>query len=69
MLDYKFSIKKIIVICIKLALLALLVYAFQNLSIIAYIIGAVVISVIVDLVAQFDKKIIKMSQKTNVKRK
>lgn len=68
MLDYKFSIKKIIMICIKLALIILFVYRFPNLSIISYIVAGVVIAVIIDLAGNIDKKLINKSKKS-VKRK
>lgn len=63
MLDYKFSIKKIIMICIKLALIMLFVYIFPNLSIISYIVAGVVIAVIIDLASKTNKKLINKTKK------
>lgn len=58
MLDYKFSIKKIIMICVKLILIMLFVYISPNLSIISYIVAGVVIAIIIDLVSFINKKFI-----------
>lgn len=63
MLDYKFSIKKIIMICVKLILIMLFVYIFPNLSIISYIVAGVVIAVIIDLASKTNKKLINKTKK------